>query len=79
MNKQIAKQTMLSLEARDLESANEKYQAYFASTRLDRSEPIEDDEQAQAELASGTLGKPLTTPSTRILTRSRNSLTVLAL
>lgn len=52
MNKQIVKQTMLSLEARDLESAREKYLEYVASARLDRSEPIEDDEQAQAELAS---------------------------
>jgi transcription elongation GreA/GreB family factor len=52
MNKQIVKQTMLSLEARDLESASEKYQEYVASARLDRSEPIENDEQAQAELAS---------------------------
>jgi hypothetical protein len=53
MNKQIVKQTMLSLEARDLESAREKYLEYVGSARLDRSEPIEDDEQAQAELASG--------------------------
>lgn len=52
MNKQIVKQTMLSLEARDLESAREKYLEYVRSARLDRSEPIEDDEQAQAELAS---------------------------
>jgi hypothetical protein len=46
------KQTMLSLEARDLESAIEKYLEYVGSARLDRSEPIEDDEQAQVELAS---------------------------
>ena len=52
MNKEIMKQTMLSLEARDLESAREKYLEYVGSARLDRSEPIEDDEQAQAELAS---------------------------
>jgi hypothetical protein len=52
MNKQIVKQTMLSLEERDLESAREKYLEYVANARLDRSEPIEDDEQAQAELAS---------------------------
>src|SRR3954468_23892716 len=52
MNKQIMKQTMLSLEARDLESANEKYLEYVGSARLDKSDPIEDDEQAQAELAS---------------------------
>jgi transcription elongation GreA/GreB family factor len=52
MNKQIVKQTMLSLTARDLESAREKYLEYVESARLDRSEPIENDEQAQAELAS---------------------------
>jgi hypothetical protein len=43
---------MLSLEARYLESAREKYLEYVRSDQLDRSEPIEDDEQAQAELAS---------------------------
>src|SRR5262247_483904 len=52
MDKNIIKETMLSLEARDLESAMEKYLEYVGSARLDRSEPIEDDEQAQAELAS---------------------------
>jgi hypothetical protein len=52
MNKQIIKQTMLSLEADDFESAREKYLEYVESARLDRSETIEDDEQAQAELAS---------------------------
>jgi len=52
MNKQMIKQTILSLEARDFESAREKYLEYVESARLDRSEPIEDDEQAQAELAS---------------------------
>ena len=46
------KQTMLPLEARDLESAIEKYLEYVGSARLDRSEPIENDEQAPAELAS---------------------------
>ena len=53
MNKQIMKQAMLSLEARDLESAREKYLEYVGSARLDRSEPIGGhDEQARAELAS---------------------------
>jgi hypothetical protein len=52
MNKPIVKQTMLSLDARDLESERAKYLEYVGSARLDRSEPIEDDEQAQAELAS---------------------------
>ncbi|WP_244551322.1 hypothetical protein [Bradyrhizobium sp. Rc2d] len=63
MKKQIAKQLMLSLETRDVGSARarererererEKYLEYVGSTRLDRSGPIEDDdEHAQAELAS---------------------------
>src|SRR6516225_10276100 len=44
--------TRTSLRARDLESAIEKYLEYVGSAQLDRSESIEDDEQAQAELAS---------------------------
>lgn len=52
MDKQIIRQTMLSLEASALRSARENYLAYVASALLDRSEPIEDDEQAQAETAS---------------------------
>jgi len=44
--------TRTSLRARDLESAIEKYLEYVGSAQLDRSEPIEDDEQQQAELAS---------------------------
>lgn len=52
MNKQMIRETMLSLEKTALEAAREKYLDYVAGARLDRSEPIEDDEQAQAELAS---------------------------
>jgi transcription elongation GreA/GreB family factor len=52
MNKQIVKQTMLSLEARELESSREKYLEYVRSARLDRSESIDNAEQAQAEFAS---------------------------
>jgi hypothetical protein len=52
MDKQIIRETMLSLEKSALESAREKYLDYVAGARLDRSEPIEDDEQAQAEIAS---------------------------
>src|SRR4051794_19119753 len=51
MNKQIVKQTMLSLDACVLESARAKYLEYVGIAQLDRSEPIEDDEQAHAELA----------------------------
>lgn len=52
MDKNIIKETMLSLEGAVLQSAREKYFDYVAHARLDRSEPIEDDEQAQAEIAS---------------------------
>lgn len=52
MNKEIIRETMLSLEADDLESAREKYFEYVASAKLDRSEPIDNDEQGHAEMAS---------------------------
>jgi hypothetical protein len=52
MDKNIIKETMLSLEGASLQSAREKYFDYVADARLDRSEPIESDEQAQAEIAS---------------------------
>ena len=43
---------MLSLEGAALQSAREKYFDYIADAWLDRSEPIERDEQAQPEIAS---------------------------
>lgn len=52
MDKNAIRETMLSLEGAALQSARDEYYAYVASARLDRSEPIEDDEQAQAEFAS---------------------------
>ena len=52
MDKNIIKETMLSLEGAVLQSTREKYFDYVAGARLDRSEPIESDEQAQAEIAS---------------------------
>jgi hypothetical protein len=52
MDKAIIRKTMLSLEADALHSARQHYLDYVSDARLDRSEPIEDDEQAQAELAS---------------------------
>jgi FMN phosphatase YigB (HAD superfamily) len=52
MDKNIVKNTMLSLEGAALQSAREKYFDYIANARLDRSEPIERDEQAHAEIAS---------------------------
>lgn len=52
MDKNLIKETMLSLEAAAFQSAREEYLDYVADARLDRSEPIENDEQAQAETAS---------------------------
>ena len=50
MDKNLIKETMLSLEAAAFQSAREEYLDYVADARLDRSEPIENDEQAQAEI-----------------------------
>jgi hypothetical protein len=52
MDKSLIKQTLLSLESADLRSDRKQYFDYVAEARLDRSEPIEDDEQAHAEFAS---------------------------
>lgn len=52
MNKSAVKETMLALSASELEHAREHYEQFLASARLDRSEPIETDERAQAETAS---------------------------
>lgn len=52
MDKQRVKQTMLELEQHHLDASRGDYLAFVASARLDRTEPIESDEQAQAELAS---------------------------
>ena len=51
MNKQSIRQAMLGLEADGLDATASAYQEYFASARLDRSEPIENDEHAQAVFA----------------------------
>jgi hypothetical protein len=58
MDKDIIKETMLSLEGATLQSAREKYLDYVADARLDRSEPIENDERVQAEIA-GELSEAL--------------------
>ena len=51
-NKDHIRETMLSLETAALHSARDNYLDYVSPARLDRSEPIENDEQAQAEVAS---------------------------
>lgn len=50
-NKDHIRETMLSLETAALHSARDNYLDYVSTARLDRSEPIENDEQAQAEVA----------------------------
>ncbi len=51
-NKDHIRETMLSLEATALTSAREIYADYVSTARIDRSEPTENDERAQAETAS---------------------------
>ena len=43
---------MLSLETAALQSARDHYLNYLSTARLDPTEPIENDEQAQAEVAA---------------------------
>ena len=51
-NKDHIRETMLSLEAAALTSAREIYADYVSAARIDRYEPTENDERAQAEIAS---------------------------
>ncbi len=46
------RETMLSLETRALRSARNHYLSYVSTAKLDPTEPIESDEQAQAEAAA---------------------------
>ncbi len=48
MNKDHIKQTMLALSEEELEHATRHYQRFLLGTRLDPTEPIENDEEAQA-------------------------------
>ena len=51
-NKDHIQETMLSLETEAFHSVRENYLDYVATARVDRTEPIENDELAQAEVAS---------------------------
>lgn len=51
MNKQHIRQTMLELEADSFAVTVEAYREYFASARLDRTEPVDIDGFAQAVFA----------------------------
>lgn len=52
MDKHRVKQTMLDLEQHYFDASRAAYLGYVSSARLDPSEPIEADEQSQAEFAS---------------------------
>lgn len=51
-NKDHIRETMLSLETTALHSARDNYLNYVSTARVDRTESIENDELAQAEVAS---------------------------
>ena len=51
-NKDHIRETMLTLETAALHNARGSYLDYLSTARIDRSEPVENDEQAQAEVAS---------------------------
>jgi hypothetical protein len=51
MDKERVKQTMLELEQRQFEASRDAYLDYVSSARLDRTEPVENDELAQAAFA----------------------------
>ena len=51
-NKEDIRETMLSLQTSALHSARDNYLNYLSTARLDATEPIENDEQAQAEVAA---------------------------
>jgi hypothetical protein len=51
MDKERVKRTMLELEQQQFEASRGAYLDYVSSARLDRSEPIENDELAQAVFA----------------------------
>lgn len=51
MDKERVKQTMLCLEQQQFDTSRDAYLGYVSSARLDRAEPIENDELAQAAFA----------------------------
>ena len=57
MDKNAVRLTMLSLEKEALQHARDDYLEYVASARIDRSETVSSDEQAQAVSASQQLSR----------------------
>ena len=73
MDKNIIKETMLSLEGAALQSAREKYFDYVADARLDRSEPIErGDRRPGVTLPIGRITRPLLFNLAMPATRARD-------
>lgn len=56
-NKDHIRETMLLLETAALHSARENYLDYVSTARLDRSEPIENDELAQDDRFRPQVGR----------------------
>lgn len=52
MNKFSLRDTMLVLTEAELAQATSKYEVFLNAAKLDRFEPVENDEQAQAETAA---------------------------
>jgi len=51
MDKERVKQTMMELEQQRFDTSRDAYLGFVSSARLDRTEPIENDELAQAAFA----------------------------
>ena len=52
IDKNHLRNTMLALTEAELEQAHKTYERFLSAARLDRTEPIENDEQSQAETAA---------------------------
>ena len=52
IDKNHLRNTMLALTEAELEQAHKTYERFLSAARLDRTEPIENDEQGQAETAA---------------------------
>ena len=59
-NKDHIRETMLLLETAALHSARENYLDYVSTARLDRSEPIENDEQLRPRSRATSLKRSMT-------------------
>lgn len=53
-NKEDIRETMLSLQTSALHSARDNYLNYLSTARLDATEPIENDEQAEVAPKTGS-------------------------